>query len=162
RVGADMRNKTYAHLQSLSLEYFGGQRTGQLIQRLSSDTDRICSFISVQLNDFAGDVAMFLLSAIILFSIDPVLAVLTMLPIPLIGWLVDRVRRQLSEGFQRSGRAWDEMTSVLADTIPGVRVVKAFAQEQREVDRYRRSNDRILAANAPLNIVWSFFWTVIG
>ena len=46
RIGADLRNKTYAHLQSLSLEYFGGKRTGQLIQRLSTDTDRICSFIS--------------------------------------------------------------------------------------------------------------------
>src|SRR5205814_2512256 len=154
-----MRNKTYAHLQSLSLEYFGGQRTGQLIQRLSSDTDRICSFVSVQLNVFAGDVAMFLLTAIILFSVDPVLALLTMLPIPLIGWLVHRVRRALSEGFQRSARAWEDMTSVLADTIPGVRVVKAFAQEHREVERYVRANDRILSANATLNIVWSFSWT---
>src|SRR5207253_665946 len=59
-------------------------------------------------------------------------------------------------------RAWDDMTSVLADTIPGVRVVKAFAQEHREVERYTRTNERILSANATLNIVWSFFWTVIG
>src|SRR3954471_5207709 len=67
RIGADLRNKTYAHLQSLSLEYFGGKRTGQLIQRLSTDTDRICSFISVQWNDLASDFAMFLFMAIVLF-----------------------------------------------------------------------------------------------
>lgn len=162
RVAADLRNRTYAHLQSLSLEYFGGKRTGQLIQRLSTDTDRICSFLSVQLNDFVGDVTMFVLTAGVLFAIDWPLAVVTMLPIPLIAWVIQKVRRRLSEGFQRSSRAFDEMTSVLADTIPGVRVVKAFAQEQREIARFRAANDRILTANASLNVVWSFFWTVIA
>lgn len=162
RVAADLRNRTYAHLQSLSLEYFGGKRTGQLIQRLSTDTDRICSFISVQLNDFVGDVTMFVLTAGVLLAIDWPLAVVTMLPIPVIAWLIQRVRRRLSEGFQRSSRAFDEMTSVLADTIPGVRVVKAFAQERREIERFRAANDRILATNGSLNVVWSFFWTVIG
>jgi ATP-binding cassette subfamily B protein len=162
RIGADLRNKTYAHLQSLSLEYFGGKRTGQLIQRLSTDTDRICSFISVQWNDLAGDVAMFIFMAGVLFYNDVQLALATMLPIPLIAWLIQRVRNQLSEGFQQSSRAFDDMTSVLGDTIPGVRVVKAFAQEQREIERYRQANQRILAANERLNVVWSFFWTVIA
>ena len=68
---------------------------------------------------------------------DATLAVVTMLPIPIIAWLIHRVRTQLSEGFQQSSRAFDDMTSVLADTIPGVRVVKAFAQENREIERYR-------------------------
>src|SRR5262249_55591989 len=162
RIGADLRNKTYEHLQSLSLEYFGGKRTGQLIQRLSTDTDRICSFISVQWNDLAGDIAMFIFMAIVLIGMDASLALVTMLPIPIIAWLIHRVRTQLSEGFQQSSRAFDDMTSVLADTIPGVRVVKAFAQENREIERYRQANDRIMAANERLNVVWSFFWTVIG
>lgn len=162
RIGADLRNKTYEHLQSLSLEYFGGKRTGQLIQRLSTDTDRICSFISVQINDLAVDIAMFVFMAAWLTSMDAWLAVVSMLPIPIIAWLIHRVRASLSEGFQQSSRAFDDMTSILADTIPGVRVVKAFAQEHREVERYRQSNDRILAANRRLNVVWSFFWTVIA
>ena len=49
------------------------------------------------------------------------------------------------------------MTSVLADTIPGIRVVKAFAQEQREIDRFRRANDHVLAADDRVNRTWSFF-----
>lgn len=162
RIGADLRNQTYAHLQSLSLEYFGGKRTGQLIQRLSSDTDRICSFISVQWNDLGGDIAMFLFMAIALVRMDPTLALVSMVPIPAIAWLIGRVRSRLFEGFQQSGRASDDMTSILADTIPGVRVVKAFAQEKREIERYRQANDRILLANQRLNVVWSFFWTVIA
>jgi ATP-binding cassette subfamily B protein len=161
RIAADLRIKVYAHLQSLSLEYFGGKRTGELISRLSSDTDKICYFISVHLLDFAGDIVMVSLTAIILLRTDSTLAVVTLLPIPLIAWLIHRVRSQLSEGFQRGSRAWADMTSVLADTIPGVRVVKAFAQEHREIDRFQRANDRIMAANDHVNVVWSFFWTVI-
>jgi ATP-binding cassette subfamily B protein len=162
RVGAELRNKTYTHLQSLSLEYFGGKRTGDLISRLSSDTDRICYFISVHLNDFATNVVMIILTSGFLLSFDPVLATVSLLPIPLIAFLIHRVRSRLAEGFQRGSRAWAEMTSVLADTIPGVRVVKAFAQEDREIQRYAHANDRILATSDQVNVVWSFFWTLIA
>ena len=55
-----------------------------------------------------------------------------LLPFPLIAWLVYTARNHMQRGFQRGGRAWANMTSVLADTIPGIRVVKAFAQEKRE------------------------------
>ena len=47
RVTADLRNGTYAHMQRLSLEFFGGRRTGDLISRISTDSDRICYFLSV-------------------------------------------------------------------------------------------------------------------
>ena len=53
------------------------------------------------------------------------------------------------------------MTSVLADTIPGIRVVKAFAQERREIERFRRANDRVLHANDRVNRLWSFFGPVV-
>ena len=89
------------------------------------------------------------------------LAVAALLPFPLIAWLVYKVRDHMQRGFQRGGRAWGEMTSVLADTIPGIRVVKAFAQEQREIDRFRSANDRIVAANDRVNTVWTFFWPMV-
>ena len=49
-IAADLRNKTYAHLQWLSLEFFGGKRTGDLMSRIGSDTDKICNFLSVNLD----------------------------------------------------------------------------------------------------------------
>ena len=63
RIAADLRNRTYAHLQRLSLEFFGGKRTGDLISRISSDTDRICYFLSVYLLDFASDMLMIVMTA---------------------------------------------------------------------------------------------------
>ena len=161
RIAADLRNQTYAHLQRMSLEFFGGKRTGDLISRVSSDSDRIQYFLSVNLLDFANDVLMILMTAVILLCIDLRLALATLVPLPLIVYLVYKVRSRLRAGFQMGSRAWADMTSVLADTIPGIRVVKAFAQERREVARFGRANDRVLHAADRVNRLWAFFGPVV-
>jgi ATP-binding cassette subfamily B protein len=90
------------------------------------------------------------------------LALATVCTFPIIGWLTFRIRDSLTHGFLFASRAWADMTSVLADTIPGVRVVKAFAQERREVDRFRGTNASIMAANDRVNRVWTFFWPMVA
>ena len=157
RIGADLRSTAYEHLLRLSLEYFGGRRTGDLMTRIGSETDRLCIFLSVHFLDFATDVLMILMTAIILFSIDPWLACATLLPLPFIGWLIQNVRERLRNGFEKIDRVWSELTNVLADTIPGIRVVKAFAQEKREASRFRSANKHNLAVNDRVNFLWSLF-----
>jgi len=157
RIAADLRNRGYAHLQKLSLEFFGGKRTGDLMSRLSSDTDRICDFLTLNLVEFATDMMSMTMTTIALMAYDKKLAVASLLPFPFIAWLVHRVRQRLRRGFRIMTRTWAEMTSVLADTIPGIRVVKAFAQESREVARYKKANDTILASNDRVNTIWAFF-----
>jgi ATP-binding cassette subfamily B protein len=157
RIGADLRTTTYQHLLKLSLEYFGGRRTGDLIARIGSETDRINVFLSLHLLDFATDVLMILMTAVILFSINPTLALVTLLPLPFIGWLIHVVRERLRTGFEKIDRVWSEVTNVLTDTIPGIRVVKAFAQEDREAQRFMDANKHNLAVNDRLNRVWSLF-----
>ncbi|MBL8797140.1 MAG: ABC transporter ATP-binding protein [Planctomycetia bacterium] len=161
RISADLRQQTYAHLQTLSLEFFGGKRTGDLMSRVGSDTDRLCNFLSAHLVDFSTDILMILMTAAILLSIDPMLALATLCPFPIIVWLVNWVRGRLLRGYRRGTVAWAEMTNVLADTIPGIRVVKAFAQEQREIERFNAANDRVLHANQRVNLTWSFFGPVV-
>jgi len=157
RIGADMRTATYAHLQNLSLEYFGGKRTGDLIARIGSETDRICVFLSLHLLDFATDVLMIVMTAAILISINHWLALVTLVPLPFIAWMIHVVRDHLRHGFEKVDRVWSEITNVLADTIPGIRVVKAFAQEKREVQRFRDANNRNLEVNDRVNTVWALF-----
>ncbi|MCQ1548132.1 MAG: ABC transporter ATP-binding protein/permease [Candidatus Accumulibacter phosphatis] len=157
RIGADLRTTTYEHLLKLSQEYFGGKRTGDLMARIGSETDRINIFISLHLLDFATDVLMIAMTTVILVSIDPWLAAVTLLPLPIIGWLIHVVREKLRTGFERVDRIWAEVTNVLADTIPGIRVVKAFAQETREAARFRAANVHNLEVNDRVNKVWSLF-----
>ena len=157
RIGADLRSTAYEHLLKLSLEYFGGRRTGDLMTRIGSETDRLCVFLSLHLLDFATDVLMILMTAGILFSIDPWLALATLLPLPFIAWLIHIVRDRLRTGFEKIDRVWSELTNVLADTIPGIRVVKAFAQENREAKRFQEANKHNLAVNDRINFLWSLF-----
>jgi len=157
RIGRDLRTTTYEHLLGLSLEYFGGKRTGDLMARIGNETDRINIFLSLDLLNFATDVLMIVMTAVILFSINPWLALVTLLPLPIIGWLIHVVREKLRTGFEKIDRVWAEVTNVLADTIPGIRVVKAFAQEKREGDRFRTANEHNLVMNDKLNKTWSLF-----
>ncbi|RVT49358.1 cyanophycin metabolism-associated ABC transporter [Rubrivivax albus] len=157
RISADLRTATFEHLLHLSLDYFGAKRTGDLISRIGSETDRISVYLSLHALDFATDVLMIGMTAAILFSIDPALALVTLLPLPFIAWLIHLVRDRLRTGFEKIDRVWGEVTSVLADTIPGIRVVKAFAQEKREAQRFREANAHNLAINDRLNKTWSLF-----
>lgn len=157
RIGSDLRTTTYEHLLKLSLEYFGGKRTGDLMARIGNESDRICVFLSLHLLDFATDVLMILMTAVILISINPWLALVTLVPLPFIAWMIHQVRDRLRHGFEKIDRNWSEITNVLADTIPGIRVVKAFAQEKREVERFREANRHNLQVNDRVNQIWSLF-----
>ena len=157
RIGADLRTITYEHLLRLSLEYFGGKRTGDLMSRIGSESDRICVFLSLHLLDFATDVLMIAMTAAILFSINPSLALVTLVPLPFIAWMIHNVRDRLRTGFEKIDRVWSQVSNVLADTIPGIRVVKAFAQESREAERFRVANQHNLQVNDRINKIWSLF-----
>ncbi len=157
RIGADLRTITYEHLLRLSLEYFGGKRTGDLMSRIGSESDRICVFLSLHLLDFATDVLMIVMTSVILFSINPWLALVTLVPLPFIAWMIHNVRDRLRTGFEKIDRVWSEVSNVLADTIPGIRVVKAFAQEGREAERFKAANAHNLQVNDRINKIWSLF-----
>jgi len=156
-IGSDLRTVTFEHLMQLSLEYYGGKRTGDLMARIGSESDRICQFLSLHVLDFVNDVLMIVMTAVILFSINPWLALATLLPLPIIAWLIQLVRERLRTGFEKADRIWSEISNVLADTIPGIRVVKAFAQESRETQRFRAANAINLQVNDRVNRVWSLF-----
>ncbi len=162
RIGADLRTTTYEHLLTLPLDYFGGKRTGDLMARIGSETDRINVFLSLHALDFANDVLMIVMTAAILISINPLLAVVTLVPLPFIAWMIHVVRDRLRTGFEKIDRVWSEVTNVLADTIPGIRVVKAFAQERREAERFRIANAYNLQVNDKLNRTWSLFTPTVS
>ncbi len=162
RIAADLRSRTYAHMQGLSLDFFATRRTGDLISRVSSDTERINNFLSMHLIDFSSNVLLVLLTGLVLVWISPRLALVTLVPFPFVVWLVNAVRERMRRGFARASTAWADMTSLLADAIPGTRVVKAFAQERRECDRFDAANDGVVAANDRVNVIWAFFGPLVS
>ncbi|MAE65606.1 MAG: ABC transporter [Phycisphaeraceae bacterium] len=157
----DLREHAFEHLQKLSLSYYSKKPTGQLISRVTHDTDRLWDFITFGVIEAGMSVLIILCIAVILFVYSPALALLTLLPIPVAVVLTYAHTRVMHRTFHRLWNKWSRMTSVLSDVIPGVRVVKAFTREAAEVQRFRRHNRDYQDDALKLHAEWTSYWPKI-
>ena len=152
RVTYGLRNEVYAHLHALSLSYYTKNETGRIMTSVTQDVGRLQDFISDGLQEAIRDVLTLVIICVILFALNPGLAALVLLPTPLLVWATLRFGRRLHGMYRPLWRRWAGLSALLADTIPGVRVVKAFAQEQREVSKFKgRSLDLL---RGELRVAW--------
>jgi ATP-binding cassette subfamily B protein len=142
QVTYDLRNEVYRHLHRHSLSFYNERETGRIMASITQDVGRLQDFISDGLQEIIRDVLTIVIICGILFSLNPKLAALTLLPTPLLVWATLNFSERFHRTYRGLWRRWAGISALLADTIPGVRVVKAFAQEDREVDKFRvRSKD---------------------
>ncbi len=152
RVTYGLRNELYSHLHALSLSYYTRNETGRIMASVTHDVGRLQDFISDGLQEAIRDVLTLAIICIILFWLNPGLAALVLLPTPLLVWATLRFGRKLHAIYRPLWRRWAGLSALLADTIPGVRVVKAFAQERREVGKFKgRSLDLL---RGELRVAW--------
>ena len=152
RVTYGLRNEVYTHLHELSLSYYTKNETGRIMASVTQDVGRLQDFISDGLQEAIRDVLTLVIICIILFALNPGLAALVLLPTPLLVWATLRFGRKLHAIYRPLWRRWASLSALLADTIPGVRVVKAFAQERREVGKFKgRSLDLL---RGELRVAW--------
>lgn len=157
-VAHDLRQQLYAHVQTLSLAFFTKKQTGSIIARCSSDTDRLWDFIAFGIIEVAVSLLMLLGLGGVLIWMDWRLGLVMVLPVPVLLYAFVLHGRMMQKVFLKAWRKWSDMTSVLSGTIPGMRVVKAFHQEAREVRRFKRQNDQCLDTFSEVHRVWIKFW----
>ncbi len=141
RVVADVRSQTYRHLHQLAVSFYERRQTGQLMSRLTHDTSHIQDFVANYLQEIVVQSFTVIIVTCILFYYQPLLAALTMLPLPLLLLTTLYVRPRVRRYYRSARRRMGGIHAVLADAIPGVRVVKAFAQEDREIERFDVRNE---------------------
>ena len=137
-VSRSIRQKLYAHMHKLSLNFFATRQTGALVSRITQDTERLWRFVSSTVIEMILAFLTLVAVGICLFMMDWRLACFTLLPIPLMTFLMIIFHKRLRRAFRQMWFRWEQMTAVVADALPGVRVIKAFSQEQREVDRFQQ------------------------
>ncbi len=157
-VARDLRNAVYEHLQILSLTYFSKKRTGSLISRVTSDTDRLWDFVAFGMVEVSLAIIKILALAMVLLSLDWKLGALMLAPIPLLIWLIYHHGEKIQLYFLRIWRKWSNMTDIVSDTIPGIRVVKAFHQGNRESARFRARSEAVLQEAYNIHDLWTGFW----
>lgn len=161
KIATQLREDIYSHMQKLSLSFFGSRTTGSLITRVSSDTDRLWDFITFGVIEVVVSIFQIIGVAAALFLQDWSLAILVLMPLPIMTAMFYWHSQKIQVLFLRIWRKWSAMTGVLSDVIPGIRVVKAFAQEDHEVKRFREKNDALEAEAEILHRQWTRFWPTV-
>jgi ATP-binding cassette subfamily B protein len=160
-VARDLRTELYEHLQRLSLAFFSRKKTGSIITRVSADTDRLWEFVAFGVVDVSLSAVMLLGLGVVLVTLDWRLGLAMVLPVPLFCWLIFRHGESINRLFLRAWRKWSRVTDVLSDTIPGIRVVKAFHQEEREIARFGERNEDVTAEFNRIHRLWTGFWPLL-
>ena len=160
-VARDLRSELYSHIQRLSLSFFSRKKTGSLITRVTADTDRLWEFIAFGVVDVSLSVVMLIGLGVVLLTLDWRLGLVMTLPVPLFCWMIYYHGESLNARFIRAWRKWSRLTDVLGDTIPGIRVVKAFNQESREIGRFVERNDAVTAEFNEIHQMWTTFWPLL-
>ncbi len=157
-VARDLRTQLYEHLQRLSLSFYSRKKTGSLITRVSSDTDRLWEFLALGVVDVSLAGVMLVGLGSVLIALDWRLGLIMTLPVPLLCLLIMAHGRRMARLFTRAWRKWSRLNDVLSDTIPGMRVVKAFNQEEREKERFDERNVDAMRDFNRIHRTWTTFW----
>jgi ATP-binding cassette subfamily B protein len=157
-VAGDLRDEIYAHLQRLSVSFFSRKKTGSLITRVSSDTDRLWEFLAFGVVEVSLSLVMLVCLAVVLISLDVRLGLVMTLPVPLLCYAIYKNGQNMEQLFVRAWRKWSRVTDLLSDTIPGMRVVKAFHQEEHEKRRFGERNHDVVGEFNRIHAAWTSFW----
>ena len=161
-VEYDLRNRMYAHLQALELGFFDGQQTGQLMSRATVDLQAVRFFLGYGLVFLIQSAITVLLGAAAMFALNPGLAATALWPVPFVvfaGWRFGLRNRPAQQEVQQRIA---ELTADVEENISGVRVVKAFAREQRQLARFRHSVTRVFDQSMFSTRIRAFYTPFIG
>ncbi|NKB25946.1 MAG: ATP-binding cassette domain-containing protein [Kiritimatiellae bacterium] len=157
-VAHDLRQELYNHLQTLSLRFFSRKQTGTIITRVSSDTDRLWDFIAFGIVEVSLSCIMLVGLGVVLVCLDWRLGLIMTVPIPLFLWAFYKHGKNIGRIFIKAFQRWSRLTALLSDTIPGIRIVKVFNQEQREIERFGKRNSNCRTSFNEVHRVWTSFW----
>jgi len=162
RVVLDMRTELFDHIQMLSLGFFARKQTGQIMSRVTNDIMRLQYFIADGLQQIIINLLTIPVICVMLFAANPKLAALTLIPTPFIAAGTYWFGKAIHVVYQKVWRRWAGLNAVLADSIPGIRVVKSFAQEARESRRFRARSEAVFTQEMAVVKLWSTIFPALG
>src|SRR5215212_3041853 len=161
-VEYDLRNRIYGHLNSLELAFFDGQQTGQLMSRSTVDLQAVRFFLGYGLIFIVQSLLTIVIAAAVMFAVDPGLAAVALAPTPFVIWIAYRYGQRNRPASQEVQQRIAELTAEAEENIGGVRVVKAFAQEQRQLRRFSKAVARVFDQSMVSTRLRAFYSPFIG
>jgi ABC-type multidrug transport system fused ATPase/permease subunit len=161
-VELDLRERMYGHLQALELGFFDRQQTGQLMSRATVDLQSVRFFLGYGLIFMLQSGLTILLAAVAMFATQPGLAAISLAPVPLVVGVAARYGRRARPALQEVQQRIAELTADVEENVGGVRVVKAFAREDRQLERFRTQVGRVFDQAMVSTRMQAFYNPFIG
>src|SRR3954454_17058323 len=158
----DLRTRFYGHLQALELGFFDRQQTGQLMSRATVDLSSVRFFLGYGLIFMTQSALTIVLASAGMFAKDAVLAAISLAPVPFVVFIAWRYGRRARPVSQEVQQRIAELTAEVEENVSGVRVVKAFAREERQLEGFRRSVGRIFEQSMVVTRLQAFYNPFIG
>jgi len=154
----DMRNDFFAKLQRMPLAYFQANRTGDLMSRATNDLNAVRMTIGPAVMYAANTIFVFIVALALMVAIDARLTLFSLIPLPFVSISVKMFGTAIHKRFEQIQAQLADLSAVAQEALAGVRVVRAYRQEQTELARFRRANDEYVARNRRLIVLQGFFF----
>jgi ABC-type multidrug transport system fused ATPase/permease subunit len=161
-VEYDLRQRLYMHFLGLELGFFDRQQTGQLMSRATVDLAAVRFFLGYGLVFIFQAALTIILAGVAMFLVDPLLAAISLVPVPFVVLIASRYGRRARPAQQAVQQRIAELTADAEESIGGVRVVKAFAREDRQLERFAGSTARVFDQEMIATRLSAFYQPLIG
>ena len=162
RFSNDLRNIVYEKVQELSLTSMSKRSAGNLMHRVTNDTERVKEFFNQQGRYLVEQIIVFTVVLAVLFCTNVWLTLVVLLPIPLGVFAMTRFRHSTRLRYHKQWRINSKATSILHDIIKGIRVVKAFGNEEREIEKFSKVSKKLRDISASNEKYWAVTFPLVG
>ncbi|NLI52925.1 MAG: ABC transporter ATP-binding protein [Clostridiales bacterium] len=157
-VTKGMRDRLYRHLEDVPYDYHKHASTGDLVQRCTSDVDTVRRFIQLQLMEIVRTLVMFGVAAVVMFSVNVKMTLISMAFLPLLTASSFVYFRYVRKYFTASDEAEGALSTMLQENLTGMRVVRAFGQQKSEIEKFTRLNMAYRTKTYKLIRLLGFYW----
>lgn len=159
-VAKNLKDKLFTHLQNVKYSYYSSAETGDLIQRCTSDVDTVRNFFDKQFLEIVNVIIMITVSIIFMLKLNVKLTLMTLIILPFLIAFTVVFFRNIEKTFKKFDEAEGRLSTVLQENLNGVRVVKAFAKEKFEIDKFEVTNSECRKNGLRILKLFAIFWSV--
>jgi len=162
KIVADLRNDVYEKAQHLPMRFYDRTSTGSVINRVNGDANVIQSFVLRVTQEVVVQFFLMIGIIVIMFLMNWQLTLLSLIPVPFVVVGARIFGKKIHPFYRRIWRRWTAVSSLMTDTIPGIRVIKAFANEKRTTDNFKRYNDEHVKVVISSSLITTLFPNAVG
>jgi len=158
----DLRNDFFAHLQRQPVSFYQSRQTGELMSRATNDMSAVRMLLGPGIMQGLNTIVLAVAAVAIMLVISPLLTLIALLPLPILSFSVGYFGQRIHHRFEAIQAHFAKISAMVQEDLSGVRVVRAYAREDHEIERFRVMNREYVDKNRGLIRLWSVFYPAMG